>query len=245
MGTLSNNQEKLIRSLKQKKFRDEHQLFVVEGEKLVKEAVNSDHKVLQIVSTKPFDIPQDDQVKFLQCDEHVMKGISSLKTAPGIMAIVAMKEQEEIDGNGLILALDRIQDPGNLGTIIRSADAFGLRYIICSQDTVDVYSSKVVQASMGSVFRVQIHYLDLALFIENQKTKRKIYASHLNGENVYDHPLDQSSVLIMGNESKGVAQELVNVADQLIKIPTPGKAESLNVSMATTVLLSEFGRRTS
>lgn len=243
MEVLSRSQEKFIRSLQQKKFRKQEGLFVVEGEKIVKEALDSDFKIHSIVLDKSKTGLAIDYSKVYLTDEMGMKRMSTLKSPAGILAVIEAKETAEVADDELVLALEKIQDPGNLGTIIRTADAFGIKTIVCSKDTVEHMSPKVLQASMGSIFRVQLHYVDLLSYLINVGEKSTLYAAHLDGEAVYDSTLQKPATLIMGNESQGISKECMQLVNQAIKIPMPGKVESLNVSIATAILLAEFNRQ--
>ena len=176
----------------------------------------------------------------IEISEKELASISSLKNPNEVLAVVSKKKVENIDLSGLTIALDNIQDPGNLGTIIRTADWFGIKNIVCSSDSVDVYNPKVLQATMGSFFRVNLVYVDLVEFF-NQNSKLTVYGALLNGDNVYNQQLLKSNaVLLMGNESKGVSDNLLPFITSKISIPKLGKAESLNVSIATAILCAEF-----
>lgn len=243
MKILSKSQEKLIRSLQHKKFRKEHNLFVVEGVKLVSEALVSDYELVHLVGTKTIAENYFPKTACTLVDDKVMKQLSSLITPPGVLAVLRQKEGFTSANSDLTLVLDRIKDPGNLGTIIRTADALGVAEIICSTDTVDCFSPKVLQASMGSIFRVQLRYLDLVKYIGTIKAEQPIYATHLQGEDIYQKKLNQPAVLIMGNESEGVSEDLMKMVTESLRIPIIGQAESFNVSIATAIVLAEFKRQ--
>lgn len=237
MSELSKNKIKWIRSLQEKKFREAEEKFVVEGEKMVLEALELiPERVELIVHLHEFD-PGEVACEKLSCTARELKQISSFQT-PNKMLAVLRKERSIIKTDGLVLALDGIQDPGNMGTIIRTADWFGVETILCSTDTVDCYNPKVIQASMGSIYRVKVHYTDLKTFISD--TKKPIYGALLNGKNVYETQLATDGILLMGNEGKGIRPELINCISVPLTIPRFGQAESLNVSTATAILLSEF-----
>ncbi|MDG1475917.1 MAG: RNA methyltransferase [Vicingaceae bacterium] len=240
---ISINQKKFVNSLKQKKFRTERNLFVVEGIKLVEELLQSDYEISAIYATSIW-IERNSELECFEVSEKELQSISSLKTANEVLAVVKQKEFQLIDvSSQLNIALDKLQDPGNLGTIIRTADWFGVQNIICSEDSVDVYNPKVLQATMGSFFRVNIVYLSLSEFFSNNKGLT-VYGALLDGENVYQKELkSKDSVLLMGNESKGISEELKPFIKEKISIPNYGKAESLNVATATAILCSEFVRR--
>jgi len=242
MEILSKKQEKLIRSLQQKKYRKQEQLFIVEGIKMVEEALKSEFDVEMIVLSKQ-EFEFDSSIRTYLVEENDMKSLSSLTTSPGVMAIVKQKKSIPFSYGGIVLALDKIQDPGNLGTIIRTADALGVNAIVCSKDTVDHYSPKVVQSTMGAIFRMNISYIDLVDFLKENKEQFSIYGTHLEGENIYDKKLSAPSIIAMGNESKGISEELMKEITNSIKIPIEDYAESFNVSIATAIVLSEFKRQ--
>ena len=173
-------------------------------------------------------------------NEKAMGQISSLKTPNNLLAIVKMTQQKQIDAN-FILALDDIQDPGNMGTILRIADWFGVDKIVCSKNTVDIYNSKVVQASMGSIFRVPTEYCQLEEFLA--ETELPIYGALLEGDNIYTKSLERKGVIILGNEGNGISESVQEFIQEAIHIPRFGHAESLNVAIAGSIILSEFSRR--
>lgn len=239
---ISINQKKLVNSLKQKKFRTERGLFVVEGVKLVQELLMSSYEVIEVYATTVW-IENNQQIECSEISEKELKSISSLKTPNEVLAVVKQKKPNLIDFSSLLnIALDKIQDPGNFGTIIRTADWFGVQNIVCSVDSVDVYNPKVLQATMGSFFRMNIIYMDLSQFL-TENSSLKVYGALLDGENVYQKELiSKGSVLLMGNESKGISAELRPFISEKILIPNFGRAESLNVATATAILCSEFKR---
>ena len=180
---------------------------------------------------------------FQKITENDLKKISSLKSPNHVLAIFKIPLPKKIKTEGITVALDDINDPGNLGTIIRLCDWFGIQQLICSKNTVDCYNSKVVQASMGSLARVQINYVDLKNFL--QTVELPIYTADIEGENVYKTCLPERAVLIMGNEANGIRTEIQKLGSHQITIPKSKKnktAESLNVATATAILLSEFNR---
>ena len=239
---LSKSQIKLIKSLSQKKFRNSHGLFVVEGIKGIKEFLNSDFQLISLYSTvERFEVGKD-QLSLI--DERDLKKISSLKTPQQALAVFKIPASKEPNLNGLIIALDGVRDPGNLGTIIRLCDWFGVETLICSNDTVDCYNPKVVQASMGSLTRIEIHYLDLKDFLSEQ-SHLPVLGTMLEGENVYEANLPDSGIVVLGNEANGISEEIGNLLSQKLNIPQFGKVqetESLNVATATAIVLSEFKR---
>ncbi|MDF1673059.1 MAG: RNA methyltransferase [Vicingaceae bacterium] len=236
------NQKKFVKSLAQKKFRTENNCFVVEGVKLVEELLQSDFEVMNVYATSNWieNNPSFEAEKISPKDLAIM---SSFKTANEVIAVVKQKQQYTIDyTKHLSIVLDSLQDPGNLGTIIRTADWFGIKTIVCSADTVDVYNPKVIQATMGSLFRVNVLYLNLPEFFKENKSL-SVYGALLNGENVYQKTLTKKgSVLLMGNESKGISDSLLPFITDKILIPKIGQAESLNVSTATAILCAEFSK---
>lgn len=241
--SLSKNQVKLISSLQQKKFRLKHQLFVAEGIKVVKELLTSSFELdtLFVVSGKE-NIFSNVDCQLISSDE--LKKVSSLKTPNEVLALFKIPEASMVKTDGLIVALDGINDPGNLGTIIRLCDWFGISQLVCSKNTVDCYNSKVVQASMGSLPRVQINYVDLLPYLNSNSSEK--FIADMNGAEVYKTSLPSNGVLIMGNEANGISQELREMKFNKLTIPRFGQiqeTESLNVATATAILLSEFKRR--
>lgn len=240
MEKLSKERQKWIRSLQLKKNRDEEAVFVVEGEKSVLEGLQIfKQNLIELVSTENFTdlIPNSFHSILKIVSEKEMEGISDLRT-PNKFLAVFKKANRTISFNESSIILDGIQDPGNLGTILRLADWFGVNQIVCSKDTVDCYNPKVVQASMGAIFRISVHYTDLTDFIPNYKSP--IYAAFLNGENYKSNAKPKQFALLMGNEGKGIRPEIELLVENRITIPRIGEAESLNVSTATAILLAEF-----
>ncbi|QTD36848.1 RNA methyltransferase [Polaribacter batillariae] len=240
--SISKNQLKLITSLSQKKYRQKHKLFIAEGIKVVNELLNSSFEVATIFCTDDFDCNLSDEkiVRILETD---LKKISNLKTPNKVLGIFKIPKEKQLANKGLIIALDAINDPGNLGTIIRLCDWFGVTQLVCSKDTVDCYNAKVVQASMGSLTRISIYYLELKTYLAT--TKLPTFIADMSGNNVYKTILPAESVLIMGNEANGVSKEVRKLVSNKISIPRFGKSqetESLNVATATAILLSEFSR---
>lgn len=236
METLSKIKIKWIRSLRQKKSRQKEGCFVVEGEKMVLELIETFPEKIRFICTL------NDHFLGIQCyktDERGMKEISTLQTPNKLVAIVEIPALIPTQSD-IILALDSIQDPGNMGTIIRTADWFGIKRIVCSKETVDCYNSKVIQASMGSIFRVAIEYLDLAEFI--QSSNLPVLGALLDGENMYASQLPEKCILLMGNEGNGISTELIPHISHKVFIPRYGNAESLNVSIATGIILAELSR---
>ncbi|WP_088324060.1 RNA methyltransferase [Polaribacter tangerinus] len=240
--SITKSQLKLITSLSQKKYRQKHQLFIAEGTKVVNELLESSLELEILFATENFETTvRKDKITFIS--ETDLKKISSLKTPNKVLGIFKIPEQNKIIDTGLIIALDAINDPGNLGTIIRLCDWFGVKQLVCSNDTVDCYNQKVVQASMGSLTRISITYLDIETYVKN--TSLPSFIADMDGENVYKISLPKEGVLIMGNEANGVSSKIKKVVSNTLSIPRFGEnkvTESLNVATATAILLSEFNR---
>ena len=250
MAGISNNEIKGVKALQQKKFRDETGLFTVEGEKMVDEAVASPFKVENIYRRE--DIGED-----------AMKRISALSSPSPVLAVVRKPEDIYINDvskltsllskGGLYLALDTIRDPGNLGTILRIADWFGIDAVFATKDTVDVFNPKVVQATMGAIFRVKMHYVDLPALSDVVLTAGgKIFGTFLDGLNIYSRTLDNGDeapvLIVIGNESEGISPAMAKLVTDRLYIPPypaddPG-SESLNAAVATALTVAEFRRRT-
>lgn len=248
---LSKTKIKWINSLERKKNRDEKRLFVAEGTKIVSD-------LLPLLKCRFMGVEQSafkdeyrnfsDEIEVITPDEY--KKISFQKSPQGVLAVFEKPtfdiQYEEITEN-LNLALDEIQDPGNLGTIIRLADWFGIRDIFCSHHTADAFSPKTVQATMGAIGRVRVHYLDLKIFLKDLFEKMPVYGTFMDGKNVYHENLSRNGIIIMGNEGSGISDELLPFITQKLMIPSfpeNGKtSESLNVGIATAIIVSEFRRK--
>lgn len=237
---LSKSDIKRINALKIKKYRVIEKQFVAEGQKIILDLIQIGLIPELLVTTK---LQQSffnniDSNKLRIGSEEDLQKISSLKQAPGCLAIFKTPEPtEEIPVQSWILATDDIQDPGNLGTLIRIADWFGIQYIVCSSETVDAYNSKVVQATMGSIGRVQIHYVDLEEFFKKNPA-RKIYAGVLEGEDIRTINFSEPGILLIGNESKGIDKNLMPYVSDPVFIPKLGQAESLNAGVAAGIMVS-------
>ncbi len=241
---LSKNQLKLLNSLKKKKIRQKHNLFVAEGIKVVEELLRSNYKLHTLFCTSDYSNNVIAE-KIQLISEKELNTISEFNTPNKVLAIFEIPENKKINSNGLTIVLDEINDPGNLGTIIRLCDWFGVNQLICSSNTVDCYNKKVVQASMGSLSRVSILYLNIHKYLE--KEKRPIYGAFLEGKNVYKAKLNKKAVMVLGNEANGISNEIKQLISNRINIPQFGnikETESLNVAAATAILLSEFKRHT-
>jgi TrmH family RNA methyltransferase len=238
---LSINKIKWLRNLHSKKLRTLEGFFLVEGEKMIAELIsNQADDIHCLVLTNKFiaNIKEDHSIESFLASEREFERISTLKTPQGILAVVkqsAIKEKH-FDLNKNILILDGIQDPGNLGTIIRSADWFGIDQIFCSSDTVEIYNPKVIQASMGSAFRVNVKYGSISEFIAT--TSLPVFGALLNGTSCYETTINTPGILIIGNEGKGISPNVAALISHPITIPKIGAAESLNAGVACGILLS-------
>jgi len=239
---LSKSQIKLITSLKQKKYRQQHKLFVAEGKKIILELLQSNLQLHKLYTTTFGFGVLDDLVT--QVTDNELKKISFLKTPNTALAVFKIPNATPIDFNKLVVALDDVRDPGNLGTIIRLCDWFGVRDLVCSLATVDCYNPKVVQATMGSITRVNVNYVNLKEVLGAQNDD--IYGAFMDGENVYETKLSSSGILVLGNEANGIGNSIEKLVTKRISIPRFGElqaTESLNVANAAAILLSEFKRR--
>lgn len=236
---LSKNQVKLIQKLQQKKYRNELNLFIVEGKKSIVEFLQAGYRLELLIATEVFTTALNGQPITLVSKEELRK-VSSLKNPDEGLAIFHQRQHKGILQEGVILALDNVQDPGNLGTLIRLCDWFGIETLICNSQTVDCYNPKVVQATMGSLTRVAVHYVDLAGFLAT--CALPLYAMDLDGENLYTTEFPEDCVLILGNEANGISPEVRALTDGIITIPRFGKlqqTESLNVAMAGAIVVSQ------
>ncbi len=237
---ISRNEVKYIQSLRHKKNRDEEDLFIAEGVKLISELIAADFNLKKIYAVKDW-IDANAQIKnIVEIDENELKRISNFETPNKVLALVQKKKLVQIPDlkNKITLMLDGIQDPGNLGTIIRTADWFGIENIIASTDTADVYNAKVVQATMGSIARVNIFYTDLSSFLSTNKIM--VIGAVLDGKNISDLKKINECILIIGNESKGIRSDVAPFIQQKISIPKKGNAESLNAAVAAGIILFCF-----
>lgn len=250
---LSKNKIKLIQSLNRKKIRDETGLFLVEGNKMVEEALRSELKIATLVCTSEF-LHLHPEIQFkvdelIETDMETIQKASLLQNPQNSLALVLIPEHPVLNlTDDLILALDFIQDPGNLGSILRIADWFGIHTIVCSENTVDVFNPKVVQASMGAIFRVNIQYTNLEAFLNDaNNSKTPIYGTFLEGKDIYKEQLTPKGILIMGNEGNGISEPISQLITHRLFIPSfsskKNKSESLNVSIAAAICCSEFKRR--
>lgn len=240
---LLKNQIKLIKSLGQKKIRQQLGFFTVEGVKGINEFLSSDFELEQLFTTQLiFETLEGTTTKIKEAE---LKKISALKTPNTALAIFKMPKPRAAKRAGLIIALDDVRDPGNLGTIIRLCDWYGVSDIICSANTVDCYNSKVVQATMGSLARVSVHYLDLERYLES--ATNTVFGTFMTGDNIYTAQLPEEGIVILGNEANGISEAIHAKVQQELSIPQFGNTkstESLNVANAAAIVLSEFRRRT-
>lgn len=237
---LSKSQIKLITSLKQKKNRIQNGLFVAEGIKTIKELLQSQLKLQNLYTTEAFFENNSAETLISTTD---LKRISFLKTPNKALAIFKIPLSKNITESGLIVALDAIRDPGNLGTIIRLCDWFGVTELVCNNETVDCFNPKVIQATMGSITRVNISYVNLATFLKNSDLP--VFGAFMEGVKVYDKKMPTQGILVMGNEANGISKDIEAIITEKISIPRFGilqATESLNVATATAILLSEFRR---
>ena len=250
---LSKSKIRLIRSLELKKNRLAERLFVAEGKKMVFDLIESHLSPFEVFCTKDIaaEIVHVDSRFISVVVKDELKRISSFKSAPEIIALFRIPEVtfdwNEIT-NDLTLVLDAVQDPGNLGTIVRTADWFGIKNIICSKDSVDLYNSKTVQSTMGAIGRVKVHYLELKNFLsEARKQEIPIYGTFMEGENLFTTELTSTGIIVMGNEGKGISKELEDYFSGKISIPRfpaiNNRSESLNVAVAASIICAEFRRR--
>jgi len=236
---LSKNQIKLIQKLHQKKYRNELNLFIVEGKKSINEFLQAGYTPQLLIATEAFtaSVPQH-LITPVSKDE--LRKVSTLQNPDEGLAVFQQPKHKGILQEGVIVALDNVQDPGNLGTIIRLCDWFGVETLLCNTQTVDCYNPKVVQASMGSLTRVAVHYLDLAAFLTT--TALPVYTMDLEGENLYTATFPKDCILILGNEANGISSEVRALSNEVITIPRFSqhqRTESLNVAMAGAIILSE------
>ena len=240
---VSKNQIKLITSLQQKKYRKQEQLFFAEGVKVVQELLNSNFELQDLFTTKQdfLTVPKN---KVHAISEAELKKISALTTPNTCLAVFKIPKAKEMVEKGLIVALDDVRDPGNLGTIIRLCDWFGIETLFCSEESVDIYNPKVVQATMGSISRVNVVYGNLETFLS--QTKLPIFGTFMDGKNIYQEKLPNEGIIIMGNEANGISASVEKLVSERIAIPRFGNlqvTESLNVATATAIILSEFKRK--
>ncbi len=244
---LSKNTAKFIKSLHQKKFRIQENKFFVEGEKSVLEVLNSDFNVEMVVCTEQFfevhqAIFKRKPIDLIFATQKQLEGIGQYQSNDSALALVEMKVNQEFDypKDEFVIALDEVRDPGNLGTIVRIADWYGIRNLIFSEQTAEFYNPKVIQSTMGSFTRIRFFYGDLKSIFE--KWEVPVYGALLDGESIHQLSKPAPGVILMGNESKGISPELEAVVSKRVTIPSFGGAESLNVAIATAILCDNFKR---
>ena len=238
---LSKNQIRFINRLRTKKNRKAEGLFLAEGIKVVDEFLNSDFELYKLYHTPDFE--PSHAVDSQEVSEKELKALSSLTTPNKVLGIFKIPTDVAVREKGFSLALDDINDPGNLGTIIRLCDWFDVPQILCTESTVDCYNPKVIQASMGSLSRVEVIYLDLVGYLK--KTERTVYGTFMEGESLYSTSFAEDGILVMGNEANGISDQIRGLVSKEVSIPQFGKrhnTESLNVAMAAAICLSELRR---
>lgn len=256
ISSKDNDLIKHIKKLKEKKYRDENNEYIIEGVKLVEEAVQEKVKIKKIIicedTTRTYEIPTHIMLEIARYDciyvtNKIFLAITQVTNPQGIMAIIEKNvEENEIDyTQDIIIALDGVQDPGNLGTILRTVDSIGLNQIIVTKDTVDAFNSKVVRSTMGAIFRIKIIEVEnLSKIIKEMKKHHfKLLVTSLQTENsIYDIEFNKK-IIVIGNEANGVSKEIQDIADEKAKIPMLGKAESLNASVASGIVMYEYVRQ--
>ena len=246
---LTKSQIKFVRSLSLNKYRKQDKCFVAEGDKVVSEFINSNFNIKHIFCSEEWWTQNNAHLTATEIvidKPENLKKLSNLQSPPAVIAVIEMPEPVENDiEKGLVLALDEVQDPGNVGTIIRIADWFGISYILAGAGTADAYNPKVVQATMGSLARVKVLPVELEQQLQQLEQNNPVCGAVLEGENIYNAQLPESAVILIGNEGNGINQSLLPLIDLKLAIPAFGKAESLNAAVATGIICSEFRRRSS
>ncbi len=238
---LSKNDIKWVKSLQLKKFRQKYSQFVVEGEKNITELLKSHFSIAQIFAIPTWETPKNIPLEVQIISEDEMKKISFHPTPTSVLAVVNIPTDNKNavqNNSNIVLALDSIQDPGNLGTIIRIADWYGLPEIICNIGCADVYNPKCIAATMGSFTRVKVHYGDIVEY--SRKNNFPIWCATLNGNSVYDTKISQKTILVIGNEGHGISKDIIDQCAKKITIPRIGKAESLNAAVSTAILIDNL-----
>jgi TrmH family RNA methyltransferase len=244
---LSKSQISFIKSLHQKKYRKESGIFIIEGIKSIIEFINSSYQIHSIYFTEPYLslLPKNNaNIKLFEVNNAELEKISTLQTPQGILALVYIPVEQKIAlkslHNSFSLVLDNVQDPGNFGTIIRTADWFGIKNIICSENTVEAYNPKTVQSTMGSLARVGIYYTNLNSFLS--ETDLPVFGALLNGNNIYTTNWGKEGLILLGNEGHGIGVDLIQKITTPVTIPNFGEAESLNVAVSAAIFCSELKR---
>lgn len=235
------SQLKYIKSLQQKKYRIQHKRFVAEGLKTVRELLRAGWKVELLLATETA-LEEDLGSAAQMISQRQMSQVSSFKTPSQVLGVFEVSTAGEVDFSDWVVALDKVRDPGNLGTIIRLCDWFGIPHLVCSADTVDAFNPKVLQATMGSIARVNIVYTDLPEFLGTVPVP--VFGTFMDGNPVYKTELPSAGIMVMGNEANGISQEVSKLIQERISIPQYGmaSAESLNVATATAIFLNEIRR---
>jgi len=244
---ISKEQAKFVKRLKLKKYRKKAACFLVEGAKNVTELLSSDYEVINLFVTDKFllETPNNllSNIELQICNEKELVNLGTFQTNEYALAVAKMKSStSDFTSDKLILALDDVSDPGNLGTIIRIADWYGINTIVASLGSADFYNPKVVNASMGSFCRINVHYMDLEAFLSSN-TGREIFGAFLQGESVHDVQIEKPSILLLGNESKGISNSLITFVNNKVTIPKIGHAESLNVAISTAIICDNLLRK--
>ncbi|ADR21549.1 RNA methyltransferase [Marivirga tractuosa] len=243
---LTKNNTKFIKSLQLKKFRQKEELFIVEGAKNTLELLNSSYKLKYLIVSEDFLSRHQKEINSSEIEPIIVKekelsALGAFQSNTDALAVVHEKAPSKYDSNGFDLVLDDIRDPGNLGTIIRLADWYGIKNIICSETTAEFYNPKVISASMGSIFRTNLYRRDLKEFL-GKNQNRKIYGALLEGKNVHQVKFEADGLLVIGNESHGIQKELIPLISEKVTIPKIGQAESLNAAMATAIICDNVYR---
>ena len=240
---VAKSQLKLIKKLHQKKYRTENNLFFVEGIKVVDELLSASYTPFLVLAIGDYMNHFSRTCEVQEISAQDLAKISALKSPNGVLGVFYQPKFEPIALNDWVVVLDTVQDPGNLGTIIRLCDWYGVRHLVCSTNTVDCYNPKVLQATMGSIARLNVHYVDVEPFLK--ESNKTVYGAFMDGDSVYDENFDEPGILVMGNEANGISESLKKYISKKVTIPQFGaaSAESLNVAMATGILLNEIRRR--
>jgi TrmH family RNA methyltransferase len=244
---LSKSQISFIKSLHQKKYRKENGLFIIEGIKSLTEFVHSRYPIQSIYYLPQYQslLPKlGSNIKLFEVNNAELAKISTLQAPPGVLALLRIPEESPANAdvlrNTYSIAVDGVQDPGNLGTIIRTADWFGFKNVICSENTVEVFNPKTVQATMGSLSRVNVLYVNLLEFLKSSAVP--VYAAMLDGENLFEVKWPKEGIVVLGNEGQGISAQVTEAVKHLITIPRIGGAESLNVSISGAIICAEISR---
>jgi RNA methyltransferase, TrmH family len=248
---LSKNEIKKIKALSVKKFRTERGQFIAEGPKLVSELLGKLHCSLLIATETWLSSNRNiKSEKIISVTDSELKQASLLQTPQDVLAIFDIPSSDEtilISQKELVLALDDVQDPGNLGTIVRLADWFGIKHIFCSKGTADIFNPKAIQATMGAIARVNIHYVDLSSELSDIPHNIPVYGTFLSGDDIYKTKLKNHGIIVMGNEGNGISSQIAGCVSQKLNIPSypigEATSESLNVAIATAIICSEFRRQ--